>query len=114
MMQLLKKSAFMSLGLAVLSTSAIKRIGQKIAEESKLSEEEGRKLVEDMLVESEKSKDLLKKKVEKCVKESVSEMDIATSKDVASINQRLEAIEKELSKGSKPSKSSSTKAKAKK
>ena len=31
MMQLLKKSALMSLGLAVLSASAIKRLGQKIA-----------------------------------------------------------------------------------
>jgi polyhydroxyalkanoate synthesis regulator phasin len=98
MLQLVKKSAFMSLGLAVLSASAIKRIAEKISEESKLSESEGRKLVEDMLAESEKSKGILKKKVEDSVKESISEMDIATSADVASINLRLDMIENDLRK----------------
>jgi polyhydroxyalkanoate synthesis regulator phasin len=108
MMSLVKKSAYVSLGLAVLSASAIKRLGQKIAEESKLSEAEGKKLIEDLLEESEKSKSILSKKVEKTVKKSIVDMDVATSTDIESINKRLDEIEKNMSYGLKTTKTNSS------
>lgn len=100
-MQLLKKSAFVGLGLAALSTSTVKRLGNKIVEESKLSEQEGQKLVQDLLEESAKSKELLQKKIEKTVKDSINAIDITTSKDIASINKRLDELSKSIDNISK-------------
>ena len=96
MMQLLKKSAFVGLGLAVMSTSAIKRIAQKLSDESNLSEEEGRKLYEDLLAESEKSKANLRRRVDDTVRSSIEDMDLATAEDIDSINRRLDMIDEKL------------------
>ena len=101
MLELLKKTAFISLGLAAMSVATIQRLGKKIAEEGELSEEEGEKLVHDLLEQSKKSKIELKKNIEKTVKKSLLEMDIATSKDINSINKRLDVIENTLSKNVK-------------
>lgn len=98
MMHLLKKSAFMGIGLAALSTSAVKRLGNKIAEESKMSEKEGQKLVQDLLEESTKSKAQLQKKIEKTVKDSMAGMDLATSEDISAVNKRLDEIDKNMDK----------------
>lgn len=82
MLQLLKKSAFVSLGLAAMSAGSIKRIGKKIAQEGKLSEAEGKKLVDDLLDQSEKSREEINTKIKKLVKESLEEMDLVTRKDL--------------------------------
>lgn len=96
MLKLLKKTAFVSLGFAVLSAEAVKRMGEKIVEESKMSEEEGREFVNDLMVQSKESKKKLQDKVEEIVKNSIEKLHLPTSKDIESIDSRLSRIEKEL------------------
>ena len=98
MMKLVKRTAFVSLGLAAMSAATIKRIGKKIADEGKLSEDEGKKLIDDLLEQSKKSKAEVKKTINTSVKESLTDLDVATNKDVKSINTRLDKIEKSLPK----------------
>lgn len=98
MMKLVKRTAFVSLGLAAMSAATIKRIGKKIADEGKLSEDEGKKLIDDLLEQSKKSKAEVKKTINTSVKESLTDMDVATNKDVKSINRRLDKIEKSIPK----------------
>ena len=98
MMKLVKRTAFVSLGLAAMSAATIKRIGKKIADEGKLSEDEGKKLIDDLLEQSKKSKAEVKKTINTSVKESLTDLDVATNKDVKSINRRLDKIEKNLPK----------------
>jgi len=97
-MKLVKRTAFVSLGLAAMSTATVKRIGRKIAEEGKLSEDEGKKLIADLLEQSKKSKSEVKKTINKSIKESLTDLDVATNKDVKSINKRLDRIEDNLPK----------------
>ena len=105
-MKLVKRTAFLSIGLAAMSAASIKRIGKKLADEGKLSEDEGKKLVDDLLEQSKKSKAQLKNDINKTVKDSLSDLDVATTKDVKDINSRLDNIEKNLEK--KPSKKKTT------
>ena len=100
-MKLVKRTAFVSLGLAAMSAATIRRIGKKIADEGKLSEDEGKKLIDDLLEQSKKSKAEVKKTINTSVKESLTDLDVATNKDVKSINRRLDKIEKSIPK--KPS-----------
>ncbi len=96
MLQLVKKTSLIGLGLASMSAMTIRRLGHKIAEDAKLSEEEGQKLVEDLLEQSERSKLELKESIHRTVKDSIAEMDLATVDDVDSINDRLDIIEEKL------------------
>ncbi len=93
MLKLVKKTALVGLGLGVLSVASIRRIGEKIAEEAQLSEEEGKKLIEDLLEQSEKSKAEIKETIYKTIKETVAEMDLATADDIDMVNDRLDDIE---------------------
>ena len=102
MLKLVKKSAFISLGLAAMSATAVRRYANKIAKEGNLSEEEGRKLVDDLLKQSKKSKADFKKNINNSVKESVTELDLATKSDVKNINSRLTKIENSIAGKRKP------------
>ena len=93
MLKLLKKSAFVSLGLAVMSASTIKRVGKKIADESNMSEAEGKEFVEDLLLQSKKSKEEFKNKIESSVKESITELNLAKADDIESLKSSLDKIE---------------------
>lgn len=104
MLELVKKTAFVSIGLAAMSASSIRKIGKKIAEEGKLSEAEGKKLVEDLLDQSKKSRSDMKIRLKKIVKESMDEMDLVTQKDLKNIEDKLDDIEKTVNP--KPAKKS--------
>ena len=108
-MKLVKRTAFVSLGLAAMSAATIKRIGKKIADEGKLSEDEGKKLIDDLLEQSKKSKAEVKKTINTSVKESLTDLDVATNKDVKSINKRLDKIEKSIPKKSAAKKTTTKK-----
>ena len=102
MLKLVKKSAFISLGLAAMSATAVRRYANKIAKEGNLSEEEGKKLVDDLLKQSKKSKADLKQNINNSVKESVVELDLATKSDIQKVNTRLTKIENSIKPKAKP------------
>ena len=102
MLKLIKKSAFIGLGLAAMSATALEQLGERIAKEAKLSEEEGQKLVDDLMEQSKKSREDLMNTVEKTVKETLKNMDVVTTDDLKSIERRLRKIEKSLDQKPKP------------
>ena len=96
MLKLLKRTAFVGIGLAAMNAKTIRRLGNKIAEEGKLSEAEGQILVSDLLEQSEKAKADLKENINNTVKESISDMNLATAEDIEDINTHLKVIERTL------------------
>jgi len=55
-MNLLKKTALVGIGLISMTKDKIEELGKQIAKEANLSEKEGRKFVDDLLKNSEKTK----------------------------------------------------------
>ena len=98
MLTLVKKSAYISLGLAAMSLTMLEELGERIAKEAKLSEKEGKKLVDDLIEQSKKSKAELTKTIEETVQKSLANMDIATADDLKKLDKRLSKIEKSLPK----------------
>ena len=75
-MGLLKKTALVGIGLVSMTKDKIEKLGKQIAKEANLSEKEGRKFVDDLLKNSEKTKKNIEAKMEKTVKDILKKMDI--------------------------------------
>jgi polyhydroxyalkanoate synthesis regulator phasin len=63
MLDLLKKNILIGVGLASMTQNKLKEIGKKLAEESKLSEEEGEKFINEILKQAEDTKSSFEKQI---------------------------------------------------
>ncbi len=105
MIEMLKKNAYVGLGLVAMTQSKIMELGKKIAEESKLPEEEGRKFVGDLLKQADESKAALQEQVTKIVEKTVSSMKLPCTShfekletDVKSLHEAIARLEEKISK----------------
>lgn len=93
MLDSLKKALYTSVGLAFLTRDKIEELGRKFAEEAKLSEPEGRKLVDEFLKKSEDAKATLDKTISAAVNAATEKLDIPRRSDVKAMESRLLALE---------------------
>ena len=93
MFDLLKKTILTGIGIASLTKDKIEELGKKISEESKLSAEEGKKLVNDLLKQSEKARMDLETQVQKLVKIALEKLDIPTRDDLNRLEKRIIKLE---------------------
>jgi len=93
MRELLKKTALIGIGLASMTKDKIEHFAKQLADEANLSEEEGRKFVDDILKQSEKTKQSVEESVEKTVRNILAKMDVPTRSDLKALDERLAALE---------------------
>ncbi len=94
MFDVLKKTMLMGIGIASMTKDKIKEFGKKISEENKLNEEEGKKLVKDLLKQSEKAKENLEAQIQKFVKASLEKLDIPTRADINKLKKEIQRLKK--------------------
>jgi len=75
---LISKALLTGLGLASLTTEAIKKTAEDLASRSNLSEEEGRRLFKDLQKRSGEAQKALEKKVEKVVHQVLGKLNLTT------------------------------------
>ena len=93
MLDLVKRGILTGIGIASLTKDKIEELAEKIIEESKLSEEEGRKLVEDLLKQSEEARKNLEEEVKKTVGDALEKLDVPSRKDLEDLKIRIEKLE---------------------
>ena len=93
MLDLIKKTILTGIGIASLTKDKIEELGKKLAEESKLSEEEGRKLINDLLKQSDEARKNLETQVEKLVKSTLERLDIPSKKEMDELKARIKNLE---------------------
>ena len=94
MFDLLKKTMLTGIGIASMTKDKIEELGKKISAESKLNEEEGKKMVNDLLKQSEKAREDLENQVQKLVKKALEKLDIPTREDFNRLEKRIIKLEK--------------------
>ena len=87
---------FTGIGMMSLSKEKVEEIAGEFVEKGKLSEQEGKNLVSDLLKRSEESKGELKKQIEAAVKSTVAKMDIATKTDIEALKSDLAVLRDSL------------------
>lgn len=93
MLDSLKKALYTGVGLAYLTRDKLEDAARRIAEEARLSEPEGRKLVEEMLRKAEDARASLEKTVSGAVSAAMERVDAARRSDLKALEARVQALE---------------------
>ncbi len=96
MFDLLKKATLMGIGITSMTKDKIEELAKEIIEEGKLSEEEGKKLVEDLLKRSEEARNELESRGEKLVKSALEKLDIPSRAEMEKLQARIKKLETQI------------------
>ena len=96
MIDLIKKIVFTGVGLASLTKDKIEALGKEIGDQAKLSEKEGKELVDELMKKSEESRKEVASQVEKFVKDNLKKMDLATHDDLLKLEKKVQQLSKNL------------------
>jgi len=97
MIENLKKLGIYGVGLALLTQEKIEELVKEASKEGKISKEDSKKAVKELIAASKKEKEKLNKSLKKEIQHILKEVGIPTRKDFASIESKLDALEKEIS-----------------
>ncbi len=98
MFDLIRKAMLTGVGLASISIDKIDEIAKEMMEQGNLTEQEGRKLVQEMMGYAEKSKEQLEKQVAFYVEKALDKMDVARKKEVEELRETLLQLQEKIEK----------------
>ncbi|MCK5509194.1 MAG: hypothetical protein KAI50_11835 [Desulfobacterales bacterium] len=96
MFDIIKKVMLTGVGLAAMTKDKVEELAGDLAKKGKLSEKEGKKLVDDLLKKSEKAKDDLEKDIERVVKNTMKKMNLAGAEDLSNLTKQVKKLEQAL------------------
>jgi polyhydroxyalkanoate synthesis regulator phasin len=98
MIDLLKKGILTGIGIGLITKDKIEDYAKKAAKEAKLTQEEGRKFADELLKQSEETKQQIEEKINDQVKKIINKLGVATKKDLRNIQEQLDKLQSSLSK----------------
>lgn len=96
MFELIKKAMFTGIGMASLTKEKIEEIAADFTKKGDLSENEGRKLVDEMMKKSEESREEIKKQLDILVQTTLEKMQVARMSQIDEINQALRILKEKI------------------
>jgi polyhydroxyalkanoate synthesis regulator phasin len=93
MKEMLKNVVYAGIGAAFLTKEKIEELKGDLIEKGKMSQEEGRQFVDDLLRKSEKAKDQLDLWINKRVEDRVNQLNLATKDEVAELQRKIEELQ---------------------
>ena len=93
MIELMKKALLMGLGVASLTKEKIEEMSRDFIEQGKLTQQEGEKLVDDLLAKAEESKQDLKKEIDNRVEEIIKKMNLVRMSDLDEVKLQLQQLQ---------------------
>ena len=103
MIDLMKKIVYTGAGIGLLTKEKIEELGKDLAEQAKLGEEEGRKLVDELVEKSTDAKTELDSKIKSIVTEQLKRMNLVSANDVKDLRDELAELRKKIETESKDS-----------
>jgi polyhydroxyalkanoate synthesis regulator phasin len=103
MEDLIKKFVYTGVGLASLTAEKLQKSIDKLVDEDKISEKEGRKIVNEFFKKTESKKKLFETQIGKITEEVISKFDFSKAKEILDLNKRVKALENKISKMSQAS-----------
>jgi polyhydroxyalkanoate synthesis regulator phasin len=96
MIDLVKKTLLTGVGVAALTKEKLEEIAKDFIEKGKMTEQEGRDLVDDLVARSEESRAELQKQIEGKVERILEKMDLAKKSDVDALRVEIEELQQAL------------------
>jgi polyhydroxyalkanoate synthesis regulator phasin len=99
MKELLKNVVYAGIGAAFLTKEKIEELKGDLIEKGKISQEEGKQFVDDLLRKSEKAKDQLDLWINKRVEDRIQQLNLATKDEIAELQRKIEELQVVTSRG---------------
>ncbi|MGE4560522.1 MAG: phasin family protein [Desulfobulbus sp.] len=99
MKEMLKNVVYAGIGAAFLTKEKVEEVTKDLVEKGKMSQEEGKQFIDDLLRKSEKAKDQLELWINKRVEERVNQLNLATKDELAELQRKVEELQVALNKG---------------
>jgi len=97
MIDLIKKSIYLGLGIASTTKEKVETLVDELIEKGQLAKDEKSKAVQEILDKLERSEKEFKQNISKEVKEAVNNLGIATQKDINALKKIISDLEKKIS-----------------
>ena len=99
MKEMLKNVLYTGLGAAFLTKEKIEELRKDLIEKGKMSQDEGKQFVDDLIRKSEKAKDQLNLWINKRVEERIDQLNLATKDEIAELRRKIEELQVAINKG---------------
>jgi polyhydroxyalkanoate synthesis regulator phasin len=96
MIDLIKKTLLTGVGVAVLTKEKLEELAKDFVEKGKMTEQEGRALVDDLVARSEESRVELQKQIEEKVESVLEKMDLAKKSEVDALKLQVDELQQAL------------------
>jgi polyhydroxyalkanoate synthesis regulator phasin len=93
MKEMLKNVVYAGIGAAFLTKEKIEELKKDLVEKGKMSQEEGKQFVDDLLRRSEKAKDQLDLWINKRVEDRIKQLNLATKDEIAELQRKIEELQ---------------------
>lgn len=98
MKETLKNILYTGIGIAFLTKDKIEELKADLVEKGRISQEEGRQFVDDLLRRSEKARDQLDLWINKRVEERIEQVNLATRDELADLRRQVEELQVALNR----------------
>lgn len=101
MQDFIKDVFYLGAGAAFVTKEKLEELKKELVEKGKMTQEEGKQFVDDLLKKSEKSKKDLEKRIQDTVIEQMKKMNVATGDDIADLKKQIRELRKMVEKEQK-------------
>ncbi|MCL2340090.1 MAG: phasin family protein, partial [Proteobacteria bacterium] len=95
----LKNIAYAGIGAAFLTKEKIEELKSELIAKGKISQEEGRQFVDDLLRKSEKAREQLNQWINERVEERLRQLNLATKDEIAELQRKIEELQAAIDRG---------------
>ena len=99
MFDIAKKSMMAGIGLALKTRDEVEDLARELIQKGKMSENEGKKFLDDLLNRYELTIKKLEERVEKTVREFLKKADVVTGDDLKGLKKEIRELKKAIGKG---------------
>jgi polyhydroxyalkanoate synthesis regulator phasin len=93
MKDLLKNVVYAGVGAAFLTRDKIEEVRGELVEKGKMTKDEGKEFVDDLIRRSESAKDQLELWLTRQVEDRVNQLNLATTDEVADLRRQIEELQ---------------------
>lgn len=93
MKELLKNIVYTGVGAAFLTKEKIEELKGELVEKGKISQDEGKQFVDELINKSEKAKDQLNQWINAQVEARIKQLNLVTSDDLAELRTQVEELQ---------------------
>jgi polyhydroxyalkanoate synthesis regulator phasin len=97
MFEMVRKSMLASVGLALKAWDEVEDMAKEVAEQSKMTEKEGRKFIDELQSRYEDVQKKLEARVEKSVKDMLKKADVVTQDELKGLKKEIRDLKKLIS-----------------